>query len=138
MPERIQAHDLEGYFEIDARQGFQALGIVNLTTRMQGFSPFLSANLPSRVIDLLPSDLETPQESLDEMSDRAKAEQILQSISEREAYVLGLRYGIGQAEGRSLVEIGQILGVSKQRVKQIEDKAMKSARKAAQQAQLSA
>jgi DNA-directed RNA polymerase sigma subunit (sigma70/sigma32) len=30
------------------------------------------------------------------------------------------------------------MGVSKQRVKQIEDKAMKSARKAAQQAQLSA
>jgi RNA polymerase primary sigma factor len=74
---------------------------------------------------------------LDELSDRDKAEQILQSINEREAYVLCLRYGIGQEEGRSLVEIGRIMGVSKQRVKQIEDKVMKSARKAAQQAQLS-
>jgi hypothetical protein len=43
-----RAHDLEGYFEIDAKQGFQALEILNMTTRMLGFSPFLNANLPSR------------------------------------------------------------------------------------------
>jgi RNA polymerase primary sigma factor len=86
--------------------------------------------------DLLPSGLQTPQDSLDIMGERERLEQILSGIGEREAYVLGLRYGLDQGEGRSLAEIGQMMGVSRERVRQIEAKAMKSARKVASQAQL--
>jgi RNA polymerase sigma factor (sigma-70 family) len=90
----------------------------------------------TRLIDLLPSDLETPQDGLDEMSDRDRVEQILSGLREREAYVLGLRYGLDQGEGRTLAEIGQMMGVTRERVRQIEAKAMHSARKVANQAQL--
>jgi hypothetical protein len=47
-----ERHDLEGYFEIHTKYGFQALEILGLTTRMLGFSPLWSANLPSRVNDM--------------------------------------------------------------------------------------
>jgi RNA polymerase primary sigma factor len=88
--------------------------------------------------DLLPSGLETPQDSLDATAERDRLEQILCSIDRREAYVLGLRFGIDQGEGRSLAEVGQMMGVSRERVRQIEAKAMRSARKVAKKAQLRA
>jgi RNA polymerase primary sigma factor len=86
--------------------------------------------------DLLPSGLETPQDMLDTIGERDRLEQILCGIDKREAYVLGLRYGLDRGEGRSLAEIGQMLGVSRERVRQIEAKAMRSARKVANQVQM--
>jgi RNA polymerase primary sigma factor len=86
--------------------------------------------------DLLPSGLETPQDNLDALGERDRLEQILCGIDKREAYVLGLRYGLDQGEGRSLAEIGQMMGVSRERVRQIEAKAMRSARRVANQVQL--
>jgi RNA polymerase primary sigma factor len=86
--------------------------------------------------DLLPSGLQTPEDSLDSIGERERLEQILNGIDKREAYVLGLRYGLDRGEGRSLAEIGQMMGVSRERVRQIEAKAMRSARKVANQVQL--
>jgi RNA polymerase primary sigma factor len=86
--------------------------------------------------DLLASELETPQDRLDALGERARLEQILCGIDKREAYVLGLRYGLDRGEGRSLAEIGQMMGISRERVRQIEAKAMRSARKVANQVQL--
>ncbi|HEY9827334.1 MAG TPA: sigma-70 family RNA polymerase sigma factor [Stenomitos sp.] len=88
--------------------------------------------------DLLPSSLATPQENLEHIDTREHLEQILSHLKDREAQVLGLRYGVDQVQGRSLAEIGQMLGISRERVRQIESKAMKSARKVANQAQRSA
>ena len=83
------------------------------------------------LVDLIASELETPQANLDAMGERDRLEQLLSEIGEREAQVLRLRYGIGQDQGQSLEKIGQSMGVSKERVRQIESKAMKSVRKVA-------
>jgi RNA polymerase sigma factor (sigma-70 family) len=88
------------------------------------------------LIDIIPSDQTTPQEQLDEMGERQRLDQILNEIGEKEARVLGLRYGIDQDEGRTLKEIGEMMGVTRERIRQIEKKAMESARKVAVQAQM--
>ena len=57
-----------------------------------------------------------------------KVAQVLKTLSEREAEVLKLRYGIGGTKAKTLEEVGQIFGVSKERVRQIEAGALKKLR----------
>lgn len=52
----------------------------------------------------------------------------LASLGERERIVLGLRYGINGAQPHTLKEIGLTLGVTRERVRQIEKEAMKHLR----------
>jgi RNA polymerase primary sigma factor len=48
----------------------------------------------------------------------------LGALSPREAAVIRLRFGIGQGEAMTLEEVGQILGVTRERIRQIEEKAL--------------
>jgi len=48
----------------------------------------------------------------------------LGALSPREAAVIRLRFGIGQGDAMTLEEVGQILGVTRERIRQIEEKAL--------------
>jgi RNA polymerase primary sigma factor len=52
----------------------------------------------------------------------------LQDLSERERYILQLRYGLLDGTSRTLAEIGRILHLSRERVRQIENKALQKLR----------
>ena len=45
-------------------------------------------------------------------------------LSEREATILKLHFGLGDTDRRTLSEIGGIFGVTRERIRQIEDKAL--------------
>jgi RNA polymerase primary sigma factor len=45
-------------------------------------------------------------------------------LPEREGAVLQLRYGLGGEEPKSLEEIGRVLGLTRERVRQIEARAL--------------
>jgi RNA polymerase sigma factor (sigma-70 family) len=91
-----------------------------------------------RLIDNIPSVLATPQERLDTIGERERVEKILGSINERHAKVLRLHFGLDNGEGKSMIEISQILGISRERVRQIVNQGMQSARKVVQQTQMTA
>ncbi|WP_344289537.1 sigma-70 family RNA polymerase sigma factor, partial [Streptomyces synnematoformans] len=48
----------------------------------------------------------------------------LGELTEREAGVIGLRYGLTGAKPKSLAEIGEVYGVTRERIRQVEAKAM--------------
>jgi RNA polymerase primary sigma factor len=53
---------------------------------------------------------------------------ILQSLSKREREVLEMRFGLKDGQGRTLEEVGQAFGVTRERIRQIEAKALRKLR----------
>lgn len=54
-----------------------------------------------------------------------RLEEILQKCTEREAQVLRLRFGLEDGKPKTLSEMAELLGVSRERVRQIENKAFR-------------
>jgi RNA polymerase sigma factor (sigma-70 family) len=53
----------------------------------------------------------------------------LESLRERERYVLELRYGLSNGEGHTLQEVADRLSISRERVNQIEKQALNRLRR---------
>ena len=60
---------------------------------------------------------------------RADVEAALAGLSEREREVISLRFGLGDGRPRTLEQLGDVLGVTRERVRQIEIKALAKLRR---------
>ena len=59
---------------------------------------------------------------------KEQVEDVLETLSEREARVLQLRFGLEDGRGRTLEEVGREFGVTRERIRQIEAKALRKLR----------
>jgi len=59
---------------------------------------------------------------------KEQMDEVLETLTEREQKVLTLRFGIGDGYPRTLEEVGKIFSVTRERVRQIEAKALKKLR----------
>ncbi len=57
-----------------------------------------------------------------------KLDEVLSSLTEREEKVLRLRFGLGDGYPRTLEEVGSVFNVTRERVRQIEAKALRKMR----------
>ena len=71
----------------------------------------------------------TPEEAMDILVQKEEVKELLETLSEREREVIRLRYGLEDGKARTLEEIGGQLGVTRERVRQIEARAMEKLRK---------
>ena len=69
-----------------------------------------------------PADAASRQLLKEQMQD------ILDSLSSRERRVLQLRFGLEDGQSRTLEEVGQKFGVTRERIRQIEAKALRKLR----------
>ncbi len=70
----------------------------------------------------------SPMDYVIESSLKEKIEEVLMTLNERERKVLIMRFGIGDGFDHTLEEVGRVLGVTRERVRQIEAKALRKLR----------
>jgi len=72
-----------------------------------------------------------PDGGIDDDRMRSGVGMLIGSLTPREQLILRLRYGLGGEEEHTLEQIGQILGLSRERVRQLEARALKKLRETA-------
>ncbi len=82
----------------------------------------------SRLGDFIESDGETPEDRVAKVLLREDLESVLDTLTPRERDVLKLRYGLDDGRMKTLEEIGQIFNVTRERIRQIEAKALRKLR----------
>jgi RNA polymerase primary sigma factor len=67
---------------------------------------------------------------------RDELDELLSTLSEREKLVLKLRFGLGDGRSRTLEEVGRRVGVTRERIRQIEARAIRKLRRPSRQKKL--
>jgi RNA polymerase primary sigma factor len=90
------------------------------------------ADNDARLIDMI-ADVTEPSafESLLVTDERARVDELLAELSPRECTVMRMRFGIEGGEEHTLEQVGQALGVTRERARQIINRGLKKLRKAA-------
>lgn len=74
------------------------------------------------------SNAENPYENMVNEANRQIVEDVLATLSNKEADILRMRFGIGADRAMTLEEVGQHYGVTRERIRQVENKAIRKLR----------
>lgn len=78
-----------------------------------------------RVVDVIENrDVEAPEEAVNRMIKGEEAESLLRRVSRREREVLRMRFGLDDGKPKTLEEVGRHFSLTRERIRQIEDRAI--------------
>jgi RNA polymerase primary sigma factor len=140
---RIPVHRRETFEKLEAANSKVALGFNNYTSdsklalelewpieQVRVFQSFAREPVsPLSIVaweEVLPAQAEP--DSLDRDDIRTLIATYISTLPERQAEIIRMRFGIGQSSEMTLEEIGQRYGVTRERIRQIEAKALKTLR----------
>ncbi len=93
-------------------------------------TPLNTKDEASKLGDFLVDEtIESPDSRVSNENLISELEKVLETLRPRERDVLKLRFGLNDGNKRTLEEIGQLFGVSRERVRQIETRALNKLRK---------
>lgn len=116
--------EIAKHLDMDAEEVAYALQVAGRHISVD--APFAqSDNDKSSLLDVLKNEEQpSPDESLMKQSLKSDIERSLSTLSEREAEVIRLYFGIGTEYSATLEEIGEMLNLTRERVRQIKEKAL--------------
>lgn len=102
-----------------------AQGVISLNTPVGATE---LDEIPDEIIDIIPDDCPSPEEELIEKNRSTIIDRFINTLTEKEQRIIRLRFGFEDGRPRTLEEIGQELGLSRERVRQIEARAIRKLR----------
>ena len=106
-------------------------GLLKLTREAISLDQEVGEDSDSTVMDFVENpNSESPSEQLEVAALRDEVETALAALTPREEKVVRMRYGIGEATNYSLEEIGSRFSLTRERIRQIEIKALRKLRHA--------
>ncbi|MEE2751270.1 MAG: sigma-70 family RNA polymerase sigma factor [Myxococcota bacterium] len=103
--------------------------LIKLTREPTSIDAPVTDESDSTIAEFIPNeDAALPCDAIEEASIKQAIETVLCSLTPREEQVLRMRFGIGEPVPRSLEEIGTHFNLTRERIRQIEIKALKKLR----------
>ena len=117
-----EVHEIAAFLEMEEDHIFKLL---NLSKEAISLEKPISIGSDSLLGDFIEaSQYAAPDQIVEQSGLEDDIESILNTLDKREAFIIRTRYGIGNYPVLSLQEIGKKLNISKERVRQIEQKAL--------------
>lgn len=104
--------------------------LCNVTTKMSSLEAPIGEEDRGQVKDIVEDEnLIAPDEELEQFFNKERTVDLLGIMNKRERHILDLRFGLTNGKPHTLADISRKLGVSRERVRQIEDAALKKLRR---------
>ncbi len=104
--------------------------IGNWVTRMSSLEAPIGEDGEGQVKDIIEDEsMASPDEELESFFNKERTTDLLNLMPKRERDILELRFGLTDGNTRTLAEIAKKMGVSRERVRQVESAALKKLRK---------
>ena len=111
--------------------------LMKLTREPMSLDAMVSEESDTAIIDFIENpDAECPSDAIECAALREQIETVLSTLTPREEKVVRMRYGIGEPTHYSLEEIGTRFSLTRERIRQIEIKALRKLRHAKRRRQL--
>ena len=115
-------HELAGELNVDEGEIENTLAAFGAQLSLDApFAPGEDGRLLDQIEDAYAPG---PDEDVYEQALKRTIEQTLSTLAEREAAVLRLYFGLGDEEPRTLEQIGETFGITRERVRQIKERAL--------------
>lgn len=98
------------------------------STTSLSLNQFVGKDGDTELMDLLQDSTYDPAEKMQQQDLHEAVEEFMEYLSDRERQVISLRYGLDGGDGHTLEEIGKVLNVTRERVRQIQQKAIRKLR----------
>lgn len=101
-----------------------------LSTRTSSLDAPIGEEEDSQIIDLIEDENSaSPDAEIKKLMDKERVNNLLEIMTGREKEILDMRFGLKDGKSRTLAEVADKLGVSRERIRQIEEAALKKLRR---------
>lgn len=108
-------------------------GLLNLVNRVGSLSAAAGGERGGQATDVADYRAGEPGQAVEAAEGKELIEKLIERLSPRERVVIGMRFGIGYSKTHTLLEIGDHLGLTRERVRQIEQEILQVCRERVRQ-----